>query len=89
MSLSFFLYTSKIVYFILTSICLYLKYKAKVKDFTTSNPTWTSQFLDKIFYRDYFISPTAQPYYICQFILLILSNKNIRIVYKLKFVLAF
>ena len=51
MSLSCFLYTSKIVYFILTAICPCLKYKAKVKDFTANNPTWTPQFRDTISQR--------------------------------------
>lgn len=89
MSLSCFLYTSKIVYFILTSICLCLKYKAKVKDFTACSPTWTSQFLDNVFYRNCFSSPTAQSCHICHFILLIFSYKNIKIISELKFVCAF
>lgn len=69
---SCFQYTNKIMYFDLTSICLCLKHKAKVKALADSNPTQTSQFLDKVFYRECFIGPIAHPCLIYKFILLIL-----------------
>lgn len=84
MSLSWFLYTNKMAYFILTSICLCLKYKAKVNGFYGQQPYLDiSQFLDKIFYREHLIGPTAQPHHICQLILYLLSCNNIRIICEL------